>query len=222
MNAAPAYKIRSLVYSYDGKTVLDIPHLDIPQGRVCGLTGPNGSGKSTLLAILALLRRPVSGSLDLHGTEVTPGNIALLRRKVTMIHQKPVLFSTTVRTNIAYGLRASGVPSRETAARVCAIIEETGLSAIADRQARALSGGEAQRAVLARGLVLERPVVLLDEPTNSLDEAFRPTLLRLLREATRARKTTIVIAAHDLSFVSSIADSVIRLDAGKLIGNEDL
>jgi tungstate transport system ATP-binding protein len=99
-----------------------------------------------------------------------------LRKNVTLIHQKPILFSTSVRNNIAYGLRAQGFPSKEIRTRVRAVIEDMKLSALAERHARKLSGGEAQRVVLARGLVLETPIILLDEPTNSLDERSRPLL----------------------------------------------
>jgi len=216
MSELSAYSIRSLVHRYERKTALNIPHLDIPSGRIWGFVGPNGSGKTTLMSILALLRRASAGDLYLHGLEATPQRSQQLRRRVTLIHQKPVLFSKTVRSNISYGLRASGFSSKEVTARVRAIIEEAGLGSVADRQARTLSGGEAQRVVLARGLVLETPILLLDEPTNSLDEAFRPVLLGLLRKANQSRRTTILVASHDLSFVSSIADRIVRLEASEL------
>jgi ABC-type glutathione transport system ATPase component len=80
-----------------------------------------------------------------------------------------------------------------------------------------LSGGEAQRVVLARGLVLETSILLLDEPTNSLDDAFRPVLLELLRKANESRGTTILLATHDVSFISSIAHRIVRMEAGKLL-----
>ena len=217
MSEKNAYTIQSLIYAYDGKTALDIPHFDVPKGQILGLVGPNGCGKTTLLMILALLLRHGSGSLYVYGTKVMPDKIRQLRRKVTLLHQKPVLFSRSVRNNISYGLRASGFSSSEVAARVQAIIEEAGLTSIAERQARTLSGGEAQRVVLARGLVLQTPILLLDEPTNSLDEAFRPVLLKLLRQANQNRGVTILLASHDLGFISSITDRVVQMQAGKLL-----
>jgi tungstate transport system ATP-binding protein len=217
MNPSPAYSLRALTHSYSGKVALDIPHLDIPAGGIWGFVGPNGSGKTTLLSILALLRKPSSGNLYLDGIEITPDKSWKLRRKVTLVHQKPVLFSGTVRSNISYGLRVSRFSSRESAARLRAILEKAGLESVADRQARTLSGGEAQRVVLARALVLEPPVLLLDEPTNSLDDAFRPVLLELLRKANRSRGTTILLATHDLDFVSSVADRIVRMEAGNLL-----
>jgi tungstate transport system ATP-binding protein len=217
MSAAPAYSIRSLVHSYDGRIVLDIPRLDIPSGQICAIAGPNGCGKTTLLSILALLLQPVSGSVLLQGVDTVRSRDRQLRRKVTLVHQKPVLFSTTVRNNIAYGLHAAGLPAKEIRRRVRTIIEETKLEDVADKLGRRLSGGEAQRAVLARALVLETPIILLDEPTNSLDDASRPILLDLLCKANSTRGATIVIATHDTNFVSALTGRIVRLEAGQIL-----
>ncbi|HTY62436.1 MAG TPA: ABC transporter ATP-binding protein [Acidobacteriota bacterium] len=216
MSMASAYRIRSLTHSFDGRVVLDIPMLDISSGQICAFVGPNGCGKTTLLSILALLLQPVSGSVFLYGVDAVRHRDRELRKKVTLVHQKPVLFSTTVRTNIAYGLHAAGVPAREIRRRVRAIIEETRLTNVADALSRKLSGGEAQRVVLARALVLETPIVLLDEPTNSLDDASRPILRDLLLKANRTRGATIVIATHDTNFVSSLTERIVRLEGGKI------
>jgi tungstate transport system ATP-binding protein len=217
MSVACAYNIRSLKHAYGEKVALDIPHLDVPPGQALGLVGPNGSGKTTLLAILALLLTPVSGSVLLRGGESTGSRKRWkLRRQVTLIHQKPVLFSTTVRHNVSYGLRVLGLPARDIETRVGVILDELGLTSAAEKQAQELSGGEAQRVVLARGLVLETPIVLLDEPTHSLDSTFRPVLLELLRKANQSRRATIIVATHDFEFLSSLADRIIRLEGGSI------
>ena len=217
MNTAPAYSIRSLIHAYDGRVVLETPKLDIASGEMCALVGPNGSGKTTLLSILALLLSPVAGSVLLHGLESARGpQRQRLRRQVTLVHQKPVLFSSTVWNNVSYGLRALGLPAKEIKARVGAVLEELGLSGVAGRQARKISGGEAQRAVLARGLVLETPILLLDEPTSSLDEDFRPVLWDLLRRARQKRNATIIVATHDSNFVSAFVRQIVRLEDGKI------
>ena len=217
MSLPPAYSIRSLRHTYDGTIALDIPELDIPSGWICAFVGPNGCGKTTLLSILATLLPPASGSVLMHGVEIVRNRDPKLRRKVTLIHQKPVLFSTTVRNNIAYGLHALGFHSGEIKQRVQTIIEEMRLSEVADKQARKLSGGEAQRAVLARALVLETPIVLLDEPTNSLDESSRPILRELLCRASEKRGTTVVLATHAMNFVASLTDRIILLEGGKIL-----
>jgi|WetSurSiteA1Bulk_404760.scaffolds.fasta_scaffold07190_1 tungstate transport system ATP-binding protein len=215
-DTAFAYEVRSLIHSYNGGIALDIPSLDIQSGAVCALTGPNGCGKTTLLSILALLLKPVSGSVRLQGIESAGSHDYHLRRKATLVHQKPVLFSATVRNNIEYGLKAVGIPAKEIRNRVDRILGKANLGEIAEKQARKLSGGEAQRVVLARGLVLETPIVLLDEPTNSLDAASRPLFYNLLREAT-ARGTTIITATHDTGILAALNPRILRMDKGKIV-----
>ena len=224
MSNTSAYCVYSLAHAYDGTMVLEIPQLEIPGGEICALVGPNGSGKTTLLSILAVLLKPRAGSVQLHGCEtagVGDGERQRLRRQVTLIHQKPVLFSTTVRNNISYGLRAIGVHARGIDARVGRALREFGLAELADRQARRLSGGEAQRVVLARGLILETPVLLLDEPTSFLDDGFRPLLFDFLRAANRSRGTTILLATHDSRLVSALAQRIIRMEKGKIVTVEN-
>ena len=179
--------------------------------------GPNGSGKTTLLRILAFLLSPALGSVSLHGVNAVNRRVMRqLRRQVTLIHQKPVLFSTSVWNNVAYGLQSYGLPGREVKTRVGVALEKLRLSGLAGRNAGKLSGGEAQRVVLARGLVLETPVILLDEPTSFLDDDVRPLLVELLRNASQSRGATVIMATHDLKFVAPLAQRVLRLDAGRI------
>jgi len=217
MSAVKAYSIGSLAHAYDGRTVLDVPRMDIPAGQICAVVGPNGCGKTTLLSILALLLPQASGSVLLFGEDAAGSRRAELRKKVTLVHQKPVLFSMSVRGNVAYGLHAAGVHAGEIRRRVSSMLEKMNLTGFADKAGRTLSGGEAQRAVLARALVLETPVLLLDEPTNSLDDASKPILRDLLARARRDRGATVVIATHDANFVSSLADRIVRMEEGKIL-----
>jgi ABC-type multidrug transport system ATPase subunit len=221
MSALPAYGIRSLTHAYDGNTVLDIPHFDIAAGQIWAFEGPNGCGKTTLFSILSLLQRPTSGSLFVFGKEAAKDGDQTLRGRVTLVHQKPVLFSTSARKNIAYGLEAKGLPSREIRQKVQSIVEAMNLSSVTEKHARKLSGGEAQRAVLARAMVLETPIILLDEPTNSLDEASKPILRALLTRARDERGATVLIATHDARFASSLADRIVRMESGKIFGIQE-
>ena len=221
--SGPAYSLRGLVHAYDGAKALDVPRLDLAAGRIVALVGPNGSGKTTLLSILALLLSPTAGSVAVEGTDAARGGAAdALRRRVTLIQQTPVVFSTTVWNNAAYGLRARGLARREAAARVRPMLDALGLAGLERKAARRLSGGECRRLVLARGLVLETPILLLDEPTSFLDATFRPLLLDLLRRRHAERGTTIVLATHDLAFAESLAHQVLRLERGKIVSADEV
>jgi tungstate transport system ATP-binding protein len=217
MNRPHAYQIRELVHRYGEKTVLDIPLLEVSSGQILGLTGANGSGKTTLLSILALLLTPVSGSVRMLGVETARKSYRHLRRNVTLVHQKPVLFSTSVRNNIAFGLRASGLHSNEIKNRIEKIMGDLNLAGFGDQPARELSGGEAQRVVLARALVLRPPIILLDEPTNSLDKGSRPALIASIRKLHQAHNTTFLIATHDLDFLNSLGGRVLQMQEGKIL-----
>ena len=217
MGVDTAYSIRSLTHTYDDKAVLDVPRLDIQAGQVCLFTGPNGSGKTTLLSILALLQSPTGGTVHLNGIECTPDPDRALRRVVTLVHQKPVLFSTSVRDNLAYGLKAHGHDAGEIDRRLKTIEEAMQLSSLINKHTRKLSGGEAQRIVLARALVLQTPILLLDEPTNSLDDKYRPILVELLQKANRDRKTTVIVATHDTRFIGSLGGQIFQMDGGRIL-----
>jgi tungstate transport system ATP-binding protein len=217
MGVKMAYSIRSLTYAYNATVVLDIPRLDIPTGHISLFTGPNGSGKTTLLSILALLQAPSGGTVRLNGIECTYDHDHSLRRAVTLVHQKPVLFSTSIRNNLAYGLKARGHNAGEIDRRLESIEKEMQLTSVIAKQARKLSGGEAQRVVLARALVLETPILLLDEPTNSLDDAYRPVLVDMLRKINQVRGTTVIVATHDSRFIASLGGKILRMDGGKIL-----
>ena len=97
------------------------------------------------------------------------------------------------------------------------ISNEMQLSDVIDKHARKLSGGEAQRVILARALIVETPIILLDEPTNSLDDAYRPVLVQLLHKVNQSRGTTIIVATHDTNFIESLSGAVFRMEKGKIL-----
>ncbi len=217
-----AYTLRSVIHRYEGRTALDLPDLVVERSRALALLGPNGSGKSTLLRILALLQAPTEGEITLLDQPVPRGAggsngraEAQLRRHVTLIHQEPVLFSTSVQANVTFGLKVRGVPRDDIQARLSETLAEVGLAGFEGRHARALSGGETQRVVLARALALDTPILLLDEPTTYLDAAFRPEfegVLARLRDA----GTTLILATHDEDLARAVAHDVITLSRGRI------
>ena len=227
MSPTPAYRLQGVVHGYEGETVLDIPWLELPASSSIALLGPNGAGKSTLLRILALLERPGEGRVEMFGEPAFPRNrrngravrsATDLRREVTLIHQRPVLFSTSVHGNVAFGLRARGLSRSEIDRRVGEALERVGLGGFERRGSRQLSGGEVQRVVIARALAPATPVMLLDEPTTYLDAAFRPLLVEILRQRVDVEGSTVIVATHDEAFAGQVADESIRLDRGCLRG----
>jgi tungstate transport system ATP-binding protein len=214
----PIYEIRSLKHSYGGQPVLSIDHLTVKQANIVGLVGPNGSGKSTLLRLLGLIERPTRGDIIFNGSRVQPFSDEA-RFLITMLPQEPFLMKRSVFNNVSYGLklRRNG---RDIVGKANDALSLVGLASedFARRPWYALSGGEAQRVALAARLALKPKVLLLDEPTASVDAASA----QLIKEATlRARQelgTTLIVASHDWQWLYEICDEILHLFKGKIFG----
>lgn len=201
-----------------GRRALQEITLEVRSGEVLTLLGPNGSGKSTLLHVLGLLRRPDRGAIYFHSQPVQWGNGLLpLRRRMATVFQQPLLLDTTVRENVALGLRLRGVSRQETYRRAERWLERMGISSLSSRSARQLSGGEAQRVSMARALVLEPEVLLLDEPLKELDTPTRDALIQELKSVLAETHTTTVFVTHDRAEALTISDRIAILIAGRLI-----
>ncbi len=214
---APLYLLENLRQRYSGRLVLDVERLEIPEGAIVGLAGHNGSGKSTLLRILAFLESPTEGRILYRGKENGVRN-PLLRREVTLLTQEPYLLKRTVRGNVAYGLKLRGqgrVESRiENALRMVGLDpEEFGM-----RNWYELSGGEAQRVALASRLVLDPKVLLLDEPTASLDEESSELVKRAAFLARERLGSTVIIVSHDREWLEAACDSILHIEKGRMEG----
>ena len=195
--------------------VLDVPEVAVTAGSVLALIGPSGSGKSTLLSVLGLLERPDAGSVLLDGVEVTMGD-RTAHLAMAAVFQRPYLFKGSVGANVAYGLVARGVPRAQRGARVAAALERVGLAGYEARSALALSGGEAQRVSLARALVVEPRVLLLDEPLASLDPLLKRQLTHDFASILREAGVTVVYVTHDQDEALVIADQVAIMNAGRI------
>jgi len=191
--------------------------LIVAPGEVLALMGPNGAGKSTLLQVAALLRLPDRGEIWLSGERATRGTRRRLRRETAMVFQAPLLFGTTVLANAASGLRFRGLPRREAERRALGWLERFGVAHLAARDARSLSGGEAQRISLARALVTEPRLLLLDEPFSALDTPTRSTLVPALAEQLRQTATAAIVVTHDVAEAVALADRLGILIGGSLV-----
>lgn len=203
---------------HDGRAVLEVETLEVERGETLTLVGANGAGKSTLLRVLGLLQQPTSGMLYFDGEEVVWRASRLLaqRRRLAHVLQEPLLGRMSVRRNVGLGLRFRGVPARESGRRVDGWLERLHIAQLGDRNARTLSGGEAQRASLARALVLDPEVLFLDEPFAALDAPTRLTLLDDFREILAETRTTTLFATHDRGEARALGDRMAVLCGGRV------
>lgn len=211
------YHLSSVQASY-GKTLgVAIDELSLSAGGLYVLVGPNGSGKSTLLGILAFLNKPDQGTVSFDGVPVnwTRKECALLRQRVTLLHQRPYLFSGSVASNVAFGLAARGADKTMIQDVVSESLDKVGLSGFELRTARKLSGGESRRVALARALACKPEVLLLDEPVANVDRASA-TLFEALVVSRAADGITVVISTHDERLGTRLGATVIYLEDGRL------
>lgn len=214
MSATALYRLEGVTRSYGAVPVLEIDRLEVETGAMLCLVGPTGAGKSTLLRLLMGLEPPTAGSLWFDGHQLGDRNFPLdVQRRVTLVFQRPLLLRGTVAANVEYGLRLRG----RRAAQAQALLDRLGMAPLASRSARVLSGGEAQLVALARALVLETDVLLLDEPTAHLDPARVALVEEVVAEAHRRRGCTVVWATHNLFQARRVADRVALLLDGRLV-----
>ena len=216
------YELQKISQRYHGRVVLDIANLRLEPGRIYALTGPNGAGKSTLLRLLAFLEAPAGGSIFFRGEQVkfaSRHSLLMLRRRVALVDQHPVAFSTTVAKNIEIGLKIRKIPIDERTALVHAVLETVGLSQYSHSPATELSGGETQRLALARALAIQPEVLLCDEPTANVDVANQEIILQVLTRMNREHGVSIVFTTHDPQQAETLAHQHLRLEKGVLQGN---
>lgn len=212
--------IRGLGKSYGKAEILQEIDLTVERGEILGLIGPTGSGKTTLLRLVDLLDRPSSGRILFDGREVSqrPEREKLCaRRKMAMVFQKPVMFKAGVEENVSYGLRMRGrVDATGVKEKVKEALAAVGLSGYECRDANTLSGGETQRIALARALVLQPELLLLDEPTANLDPGSAASIDSLLQSLAGSR-TAVILATHNMQQCRKLAGRVAVLQAGRLV-----
>ncbi|MBM3568644.1 MAG: ATP-binding cassette domain-containing protein [Alphaproteobacteria bacterium] len=205
MSAILPLTVEGLGFAAGGETLLAGIGFALRAGMRSVVLGPNGAGKSLLLRLLHGLIRPTAGSMRWSAPE--PARVQAL------VFQRPVLLRRSVAANIYYALELRGVSD---AGRVDEALARTGLTALADRPARVLSGGEQQRLALARAWATRPELLLLDEPTANLDPAATRAVEEIVA-AIHAAGTKIVMTTHDLGQARRLADEVLFLHRGRLV-----
>jgi len=218
------FLLENLKKSYNGRhgrLVLDIDRLSLTGQGIVLLSGPNGSGKTTLLNILAFLDLAYKGKLWFKNNTVRPSmDYTPLRRKVALLMEAPYFFKGTVFDNISYGLRVRGLAEGEIFDRVERILAKVGLTDFKDQEVDTLSGGEKQRLALARVLVLDTEIMLLDEPMLRMDKDYVKVFKSIITDYSQDKM--VIMTGHNLSQFYQLANKVISLVDGKIVKNDKL
>lgn len=227
----PAYALRELTFGYDtrfrdnSESVLKAVTCSIDSGKILGILGPNGSGKSTLLKVLARVLRPRSGTVELFGDPLSRLSQAEVARQVALVPQETLqIFPFTIAEMVLMGRfphhQGYGGWHWEDADdwRIAhQAMEDLDVVHLGSRLVTDVSGGERQRAVIARALTQEPQVLLLDEPTAFLDLHHQLDIARILRRLNRERGLTVILVSHDLNLASQYCDQLMMLHRGQIM-----
>lgn len=215
--------VRGLTKRFGATTVLDAIDLDIADGERVVVIGPSGTGKSTLLRCLNFLDRPDNGTITVghitvDAARASRGDILALRRATAFVFQNYALFANmTAKQNIMEALvTVQRRPRVEAEARAHEILAEIGLADRADSYPASLSGGQQQRIGIGRAMAIGADVMLIDEPTSSLDPEWVGEVLDLLRRVAERRQAMLIVT-HEMQFAREIADRVVFMDAGRIV-----
>jgi len=208
-----AYRLFRVNHRRGTKFRLNLGELSLPRGEIAALVGPTGSGKTTLLRLLTGLVQPHEGSVQYAGVTFSPASPLATVQQIALVPQNPILLRGNVRWNLEYGLRARGERPGERAEAVAA---KLGIGDLLGRDARSLSGGQTQLVALARAIIVEPRVLLLDEPTANLDPAYVATVERSVAQL-HTTDTTVVWSTHNLFQARRVSHRTIFLLGGDLV-----
>lgn len=205
------------------KQILKHIDLTVEAGQVTAFVGPSGSGKTTLLRTLNLLQLPTTGTITIGGVAVAADQISKktikqVRQNSAMVFQQFNLFKNmTVKQNVAAPLILNGILKREQAEKEAQmVLEEVGLTQVADQYPATLSGGQQQRVSIARAIAVKPKVILLDEPTSALDPELVESVLNTI-SALAQKNITMVIVTHEMAFARQVANQAVFIEDGEIL-----
>jgi len=223
-------RFNKVTYAYPGTSnpaIRDLS-LEIPDGQFCAVIGPNGAGKSTFAYLIAgfiphFYHGELEGEVLVSGNATATTPLSDLIHGVGLIQQNPFNqisgTKVTVREEIAFGLENLGVPRPEMVERVAAAMDLVGISDLAERSPLALSGGQMQRVAIASILVIQPPVLVLDEPTAQLDPVGSKEVFAIIRKLATGQEMTVIMIEHKLEWVAAFSDRVLALSGGELLAD---
>lgn len=216
----------SFTYAATTSPALKGINLEIPAGQFCGIVGPNGAGKSTLCFVLSgfvphFYKGMYDGQVIVGGRKIAETALSQLAGEVGLVFQNPFNQISgarfTVREEVAFGPENLAVPREEMRERLEQVLEQTGLTDLADRSPYTLSGGQQQRLAIASMLVMRPKILVLDEPTSQLDPLGTKEVFEVLRELVKQGETTVILTEHKLERLANFVDRVIVLHDGRII-----
>ena len=214
-----AYQLQDVAYFYAQHRALCCPRLNIEAGKVTALIGANGSGKSTLLNVLAFLEPPSTGCLDFFSERVISKQSVLFRKQIGFLPQKPYLFRGTVADNLVFVLKLHQISKSQQSIICDAMLNKLQITHLKNQSAKKLSGGELQKVALARALITQPKVLLMDEPFSYLDQSSSLFLEQFIREYSQETQKTLIFSTHNRLQGLAVADEVVSLAKGKLIAS---
>ncbi|MCF6466090.1 ABC transporter ATP-binding protein [Clostridium sp. Cult2] len=197
---------------YSERQILDIKNLNIKKSQITGIIGPNGSGKTTLLNIISGLDKDFSGIIKYDGRLLDKN----IYKGMTLVSQKPYLFRRKVYENIEYPLKVRGINKGKRKQVVREIMEKFEIEKLKDKKGHLLSGGESQKVSLARALVFNPELLLLDEPTSNIDPVSIKIMEREILRYNEETKGTVLIVTHNIEQSERLCDDIIYLESGKV------
>lgn len=217
-----AIQLRSLHKSFDRQTVLNGIDLKVAHGETLAVLGRSGAGKSVLLKLIIGLQKPDSGSIRVHGQEITSLTLDQLneiRKKIGFLFQEAALYdSLTIEENVAFPLqRHTEMSAAEQKDRARELLSRVGMAEDLSKMPSQISGGMKKRVGLARALALEPDILLFDEPTAGLDPITSAEIEELIRDLNRERKTSSVVVTHDLHGARTISDRFALIHEGNIL-----
>ncbi|MGS0689391.1 ABC transporter ATP-binding protein [Shewanella sp. 30m-9] len=212
--------VNDLGWQLDGKAILSAIDFSLAEGKMLGIIGPNGAGKSSLLRCLYRFIKPTTGCINLFGQDISALSAKAFAQQIAVVLQDtPHHFEMTTAQLIGLGLTphksAFDFTSRSDRVVIAQALEKVGLEDKANQAYESLSGGEKQRALIARAIVQRPKLLILDEPTNHLDIRYQIQTLELLRSL----NITVITSIHDLNLASALCDELLLLDKGRAIAN---